>query len=115
MQAVRTIATQDRAPAHVIEAYDLKNWWDQTIRKAWLEHCWSLLNEYLESLPVVVELPITRSEIDFAVELMARFALRSQDAIHLATALHYQIPVFWTCDEHFRRVNDIFVEVIRDQ
>ena len=114
LQAVRSIATQGRAPSQLSKTFDLDNWVDSRVREAWLRHCWELLDEYIGILPSVVELPITRNEIDRAPYLMARFALRSQDALHLATALHYDIPVFWTCDDHFQRVDDLSVEVIRN-
>jgi predicted nucleic acid-binding protein len=43
---------------------------------------------------------------------MAEYSLGSLDVVHLAMALHYEIPVFWTCDDHFERVEEIYGEII---
>nr|AMP54447.1 PIN domain protein [uncultured bacterium] len=72
------------------------------------------LDRLLDSLPETVELPLTPEVTRRCFDLMARYALRSQDAVHLATAIYYEIPIFWTCDDHFQRIEEIYVEIIRD-
>jgi predicted nucleic acid-binding protein len=78
-------------------------------------HYWrDELERFIATLPYCVELTLNVQIHNNCFDLMARYALRSLDAVHLATALRYEIPVFWTCDDHFERVNDLYVEVIRD-
>lgn len=74
-----------------------------------------MLEQYIASLPRAAELPLDRTILDRSVQYMAQYSLGSLDAAHLATAAHYEIPVFWTCDDHFGRVDDVFVEIIRGE
>ena len=50
--------------------------------------------------------------IDQATALRARFALRSIDALHLATAIRQRADVFLTGDKNLRRCTDANVVVI---
>jgi predicted nucleic acid-binding protein len=85
----------------------------QTVRRRWMIHWRQELDRYLGELPLFIELPLHSDIIYRSFEHMAEFAMRSHDAVHLATAIHYEIPVFWTCDDHFQRVTGIDVEIVR--
>jgi predicted nucleic acid-binding protein len=57
-------------------------------------------------------LEITADVIDRATDLRARFALRSADAIHLATAIQAKADAFLTSDRKLARVSDLKVIVV---
>ncbi len=112
-QAFRSMATQGSASSHLIREFDLARWREAGIRQRWLEYWHEELELLLGSFPQLIELPITTGNAQRSVTLMARYALRSQDAVHLSTALHYNVPVFWTCDDHFARVDELAVDILR--
>ena len=47
-------------------------------------------------------LPITDAIYDEALQLRARFRLKTPDALHLATAQHYGCTAFWTNDDRLK-------------
>ena len=95
-------------------AFNLDDWGTSTVRYRWMRYWRDELERFIATLPYCLELTLDTEIQRNCFDLMARYALRSLDAVHLATALHYEIPVFWTCDDHFSRVEDLAVEVIRD-
>jgi predicted nucleic acid-binding protein len=111
-QALRRLATKRRLPQEFHVRFELDRWADANIRHRWLEYGLSELESYLRGLPTVIELPYTTHLFRATATYMAEYSLGSLDAVHLATALHYEIPVFWTCDDHFDRVDEIYVEII---
>jgi predicted nucleic acid-binding protein len=113
-QAFRSLATRGTASRAVILEFELGRWNEASIRHRWMTFWRDELERFRRSLPDCVELPITPEINHQSFDLVARYALRSQDAVHLATALHYEIPVFWTCDDHFSRVDELHVAIIRD-
>jgi predicted nucleic acid-binding protein len=113
-QAFRILATRQHVAPHLIDEFDLRSWSKREVRERWLGYWYAEFQSIVASFPEAVHLPVGRAIVQQSVDVMARYALRSQDAIHLATALHYEIPVFWTCDKHFQRVDGIYVEVIRE-
>jgi uncharacterized protein len=55
------------------------------------------------------------SIFDRAIQLRARHGLKTPDALHLATALHYGCDEFWTNDDRLRQAaGGIAVDVLRD-
>jgi predicted nucleic acid-binding protein len=115
IQAIRNLALRSQLPQEVRQEFNLDNWENDGVRQRWMDYGLQQLESLIADLPAVVELPLTSSIVYGAAEYMTRYGLRSQDAVHLATALHYEIPVFWTCDDHFARVDDLSVEIIRDE
>lgn len=113
-QAIRNLASRGQLPTELRKGFHLDNWSDPVVRTQWMQYGMGQLDTLINDLPTVVELPVSGTIISQASEYMARYALRSQDAVHLATALHYEIPVFWTCDDHFSRVDDLVIEIIRE-
>lgn len=113
-QAFRGLATKNQLPGPIYEEFSLDQWSQRDVRRRWMEHGRKQLGLFLRWLPSPTELPLDASVIDHSVTVMARYALRSLDAVHITTALHYEIPVFWTCDDHFLRVDDLAVDIIRD-
>jgi predicted nucleic acid-binding protein len=113
-QALRRLATKRRLPDEFSQQFGLDRWEDVSVRRRWFEYGFVQLNAFLRLLPEVVELPLQRTLLDGSVQYMARYSLGSLDAVHLATALHYGIPTFWTCDDHFQRVDEIDVHIFRN-
>lgn len=113
-QAFRTLATRQNLAPNLIEEFDLRSWRKREVRERWLGFWYAEFQSIVDSFSETIHLPVIRENAQHSVGLMAQYALRSQDAVHLATALHYEIPVFWTCDHHFNRVDELVVEVIRD-
>ncbi len=113
-QALRRLATRGRVSTSTLDSFSLQRWNEAEVRRRWLRLGHKELDRFISHLPESVEIPLNRQIIEESVDLMATYALGSLDAVHLATALHYQIPFVWTCDDHFERVDDPFVEIIRD-
>ena len=74
----------------------------------------SLLERYdmLFGADRVAVLDVSAQVIDRATELRARYALKTPDAIHLATALESSAAEFWTADAALSRCTDIAVTVL---
>jgi predicted nucleic acid-binding protein len=104
--------TKRRLPQEFHERFELDRWADASIRHRWLEYGLSELESYLPGLPTVIEPPYTTHLFHATATCMAEYSLGSLDVVHLAMALHYEIPVFWTCDDHFERVEEIYGEII---
>jgi predicted nucleic acid-binding protein len=115
VQAFRILATRQHAAPQLIEEFNLRSWREREVRERWLGFWYAEFQSIVGSFPETVHLPLTQEIAQQAVALMAQYAFRSQDAIHLATALHYEIPLFWTCDDHFQQVSELAVEVSRDE
>ncbi len=60
----------------------------------------------------VAVLDVSSKVIDRATELRARYAFKSPDAIHLATAIEYAASEFWTADAGLARCTDVVVTVL---
>jgi len=74
----------------------------------------SLLNLFDQffARPDVTILEIDAAVIDRATEIRARFAFKTPDAIHLASAIVAGAERFLTADQRLSRFTDIHVEVI---
>lgn len=63
----------------------------------------TLYQDFEDFIAAQTMLPITDAIYDEALQLRARFRLKTPDALHLATAQHYGCTEFWTNDD---RLND---------
>lgn len=72
-----------------------------------------LVSDYEEFLSAQNWLSINDEIVDRASNLRARHALKTPDALHLATALHYGCAEFWTNDNRLTNAaGNIAVNVI---
>ncbi len=99
-------AFRSRLPASVRRRFRLDRWHDAQIRSAYLEAHLHDLNELLSQF-VLHEVALTPAVRTLAIELMARFALGSQDATHLASASLGNVDGIASFDEAFRRVDGL--------
>lgn len=113
-QSLRRLATFRQLPRDLHDQFELDSWSRADVRHRWMDYGTSQVEAYLQSYATVTDLPVTQQILTQSRYFMAEYALRSLDAAHLATAIDFQIPVFWTCDDHFERVREITVEIIRD-
>lgn len=72
-------------PSIVQQQYRLSNWQDASVRRTYIEAMLSNLDTLLAQFDWV-EIPLAPGVRILATTLMADFGLRSQDAIHLASA-----------------------------
>jgi len=56
--------------------------------------------------------PLSRTVIDRATEIRARYGVKTPDAIHLACAIVAKCDLFLTNDKQLARFNEIAVEVV---
>lgn len=102
-------------PADIQEEFGLAAWNENfLVREGWLRFCIAQLEDFLGQFEEVFELPFTPSIWRRSVGIMALDRLRSHDAIHVATAREYGIISFVTGDDHFLRISDLEVLLIRD-
>lgn len=58
--------------------------------------------------------PLSRTVIDRATEIRARYGFKTPDALHLASAIIAQCDLFLTNDKQLQKFNEITVEVVAD-
>jgi uncharacterized protein len=58
--------------------------------------------------------PLSRTVIDLATEVRARYGFKTPDAIHIACAIVAECDLFLTNDKQLERCREIVVEVIGD-
>ena len=68
----------------------------------------------LSVFPNLAFLPVTLEIAERAAEIRARHAVRTPDAIHIATALVSGAEIFLTNDRDFERMDEIDVLVLED-
>jgi predicted nucleic acid-binding protein len=84
------------------------------VRRRWMEHGLDQLETLLRQFDEALAIPFRRSTWTASLDVMARTQLRSHDAVHVATAREVGVLDFVTVDDHFRRVPDLRVWLIRD-
>lgn len=68
-----------------------------------------LLDKYHRFFALNNRLEMPREIFLKAAQLRAEYALKTPDALHLATALHHGCNLFWTNDDRLSKVNANFV------
>lgn len=88
--------------------------WDLThVRHRWIDYGISLLRDFLARFDTY-EVPIERSMMDLALEIMVSCNLSSYDAAHVATALSLGVTDLAAVDGHFERASHLLtVHTIR--
>jgi predicted nucleic acid-binding protein len=115
LQAVRQTGTVDGAlPGKIRRAHRLQRWGlEIDVRRRWLQHGIDEFDALLPEFREVVEIPITRATWIRSAELMARFQIDSDDALHAATAIQYGAADFATLDADFSRVSELTTWLLR--
>jgi predicted nucleic acid-binding protein len=72
------------------------------------------LRGLLLSFPNLTWVDVDLATADRAAYLRARYALRTPDAIHLASALQFHADLFLTNDRRLRRVREIPVALVEE-
>ena len=108
-----------RRPAQLAEPvrqrYQLTRWAaDSAVRRRWMRFGCSQLAGRLGSFEAVVELPLSTAIWERSVRLMAAYDLKSNDALHVATALTHRLKHFATTDREFEGINGLQLWLIRD-
>lgn len=119
LQALVSIGTDPtQLTGRVRRRYALHRWGDNSpTRLDWLQHGMELLEQFLDQFAEVSEAAIAPGIIDAAIPLMARYKLRSYDALHIATAEALGVSHLATCDADYLRVGSdalVTVLLIRD-
>lgn len=69
---------------------------------------------FRDSFDDLYELGFTETIWLKSVSIMSDDQLQSHDAIHVATTREYGVPCIATTDDHFLRIDDLDVQLIRD-
>jgi predicted nucleic acid-binding protein len=117
-QTVQNFAARNsgaQLPETVRQQHQIDQWSASfEVRRRWLFFGLSRLSALLARFAEYVELPIRAPLYDDSVELMARWELGSNDALHIATAQAHGIQYFATTDRGFRDVSNPMIWLIRD-
>lgn len=115
-QAILKLATKpNRLVATLREQFELDAWdTDIEVRERWMEHGAREFERLRDEFFQVYEFPFQERVWRRSLGLMARYRLQSHDAIHAATALELGVTQFVTSDDHFLRVDELDVHLIRD-
>lgn len=90
--------------------------WDRNtgVRERWMAEGVSRFAVFPFRFRRVIEVPLDVPTWSAGVELMGRYRLRSQDALHAATALSAGIVNLASVDDDFRRVPNLRLHLLRD-
>lgn len=86
----------------------LAQWQQALVRQTYLRHMVGFLDQLLSQF-AWAEVPLTRAVRQQAVEFMGQYALRGNDALHLAAMTHADILDLASLDEKFRRVDGLWL------
>jgi predicted nucleic acid-binding protein len=115
-QALRNLASRPgQVPQDTREQFRLDSWsTESAVRERWLQHGVSKFRGFVASFDEVFELPFTTQIWNDSLRVIIDSGLQSIDAIHVATATRNGIRTLATLDDHFRRVPDLRVWLLRD-
>jgi predicted nucleic acid-binding protein len=118
VQTLQNFAARNKGgqlPESVRQQHSIDQWSTSfEVRWRWLLYGLSRLNGVLDRFAEYVELPIRPSLWNDSIEIMARWQLGSNDALHISTAQAYGIRYFATTDRGFRDVLAPMIWLIRD-
>jgi predicted nucleic acid-binding protein len=111
--AVRNQGAQ--LPEAVREQYRLDQWTKSfDVRWRWLLYGLSQLDALLGRFTQVIELPVRANLWEDSIEIMDRWQLGSNDALHVATARHHGLRYLATTDRGLQAVTNPMIWLIRD-
>lgn len=115
-EALRKFATIPRRVADTVRRDFQLDHWERSVfvRRRWMRFGVQEFDALLARFDEVNELPFDQSIWLQSITVMTDERLRSHDAIHVATAREYRVPCIATTDDHFLRVNDLDVRLLRD-
>jgi predicted nucleic acid-binding protein len=96
--------------AHRLDAWDT----NRVVREQWLAFGLREFATFTAQFHAIVEVAFDRSIWHASIDVIAQTRLRAHDAIHVATARAAGVRDFATLDDHFRRVPDLRLWLIRD-
>lgn len=111
-QALINIARRSDLPQEMQFRYGLHRWHRHAVRRNWVEFGCDQLEQYLNQFDAVAELPLNRALWEASLPVMIDYQFGSQDAIHVATALHHELPLILACDRGFARIRQPNVLII---
>ncbi len=115
-QAIRKLATKsERLDPEIRRQFRLERWeTDFMVRQRWMRYGIQEFERLLSSFAEVIEIPFRRNIWRNSIDVMIDSFLQSHDAVQVATARNYGLRLFVTTDDHFARVGDLDVVLIRD-
>jgi predicted nucleic acid-binding protein len=118
LQALVAIANDlGQLLGRVRRGYRLQHWSnDQVVRQRWLSHGLAEFDTFLHRFARVHFTHVSRIIVADAAGFMARFQIKSNDAIHVATAFQAGARTLATLDADFLRVTDpsiLTIDLIR--
>jgi predicted nucleic acid-binding protein len=114
-QALVKLALGTELPAAERRRHRFARWGRHVdVREQWYRFGLDELEAFLGRFAAVTEVEFRREIWLASLDVMARTQLRSHDAVHVATAREVGVRDFVTVDDHFRRVPDLRVWLMRD-
>ncbi|HUG60954.1 MAG TPA: type II toxin-antitoxin system VapC family toxin [Methylomirabilota bacterium] len=102
--------------AETVRTFQLRAWDRRSaVREQWMTEGVAQFNALLARFPGFAEAPFDLLTWSLGNDLMARYRLRSHDAVHAATALRSGVLDFASVDGDFRRVPNLRLRLLRDQ
>lgn len=115
-RAVRRLATKpDKLLPDLRGAYALDQWGSNPlVRHRWLSRELKLLESMLSQFSSATEIPLSYDIWRTSLDIIGADGLDATDALHVAAARAYEIPVFATCDRDFRSILNPIIHLVRD-
>jgi predicted nucleic acid-binding protein len=96
----------DRLPADFRQQFRLEQWDQPLVRQVYLQMLGGLFEALLAQYDIV-EVPVTGEARALAVQYVAQYGLRGQDAVHLASAIQEGVLDMASLDATYRRVEGL--------
>jgi predicted nucleic acid-binding protein len=115
--ALRNLATRDfkRLPESTRLHYQLDQWTtSDQVRRTWMQTGVQQWEAFLAQFEEAIELPLRSGTWQRSLTLLWQHDLKSNDALHVATAIESGLQHFAAVDREFSRVRDLQLWLIRD-